>query len=61
MQTYGLVCAQKRTENARKKKNEEEDSQVFLKKNLVEETGWMDNKGKRGDRYLFMLSKLVST
>ena len=44
-----------------KKKNEEEDSQVFLKKNLVEEAGWMDNKGKRGDRYLFLLSKLVST
>ena len=36
-----------RTENAREKKKEEEDSQVFLKMFLVEETVWMDNKWEK--------------
>ncbi len=53
-----------RTENSRKKKNEERDSQVFLKNFLVEEAGGMDNKrGKVGPGIgiYFMLSELAST
>jgi hypothetical protein len=47
-----------------KEKTRRKDSQVLLKKIVVEETGWMDNKrGKVGPGIgiYFMLSKLAST
>ena len=53
-----------RTENTRKKKNDEEASQVFLKFFLVEDADGMDNKrGKVGPGIgiYFMLSKLART
>ncbi len=54
-----------RTENSRKKKNEERDSQVFLGFFfLVEEVSSMDNKRERmgpGIGIYFMLSELAST
>ena len=53
-----------RTENSRKKKNEERDSQVFLEFFLVEEASSMDNKRGRmgpGIGIYFVLSELAST
>ncbi len=53
-----------RTENSRKKKNEERDCQVCSEFFLVEETSSMDNKRGRmgpGIGIYFVLSELAST